>query len=1200
MTTSNLPHGPSENTPVRGVPVVRPEGVPPHKDPAVDIQPVAVLTEHRAVDREVVAIVVTNGLTPYLQNLLDSVHAQTLLPAQIIVVDVGLKGPLTLPDASEDVAPCPVSVLWAPRAKTFGQGVGAALKQVPGAMEAAWLWLLHDDTVARPDVLEHLVQESRNNTSVSVAGPKQIRLGSTKDLVHVGYSVALGGQRLSGVELTEFDQGQHDAREDVFAVSLNAALVRTSVWRELKSTDPTYGRYGDSLDFCRRARLAGHRVVVVPEAVVEHAQATLMGLRGNAELIIPDKPSVLDEEHENRTYFARLRSALYYSATSFPAAMVPLIWVASVLAAPFRSLARIAVKQPRQAVAELLAPLWLFTKLGNALGAALRMSAVKKVPRSALRELMISHREVVSHRRDLRLSRATLRKQLYGPSELDARDFKAVRNRRRGTLWFVFLALCAITIAAFWDMLPAFTGAKRIIGGALLPLQATLGDLWQSWTGGWVRDGLGASAPADPIVFTLMPFVGLAGGNAQLAVNLLVLLALILSGVGAWFAAGSITRALTVRAWVTILWVAAPSFLIGLSQGRLGAIITHAALPWLVLTLVRTFGLQQVDKRSKLRFRQQQQADALLEAKLTQATLAAQVEALTQSGSPGIESTGKGTDAVDAGSDQIPNPVQPGAGKAKTPGSARSLAALGGASLLFAVVVTGSPVLLLPGLIILALLTLFVPRARLLLVVPIPALALMGPLLVRAFVNWEHDGWRILFADPGVPFGYQSAPPWQNFLGLPVFQAIPNFSAGWSAFLGALLPFAVGAIVLVGALLALLRSGRRGTVVRLLWVTALIGFATALVSAKVVVASGASAGVTGWAGSGVSLGYMSLLGACAIGVTDLSLKASSTNFGWRQVSLGLATLLVFAVPVGTLVVWSQDRSFAEHPAALELLDRNIVPAVAQQMQTSGRQARVLAISPDRAESVDYQLFHGDGSQMLEASTVVNASHMSGRPDDIAELVAHLSRGLEPEDQQPAALRLGAMGVGAVLVPAGTNPEIANLVGRLDTIAGLQRVTENETGTVWRVEPQEVTVDLEELLATLADPEDLSNNTVIIPAEPAWAVLYDRTDSMILENAQPLTATRLAATADLVPATADQVIVIAENAAPGWTAKINGSVVPRVTVNGMQGFELADYAAAGGTLEISYERASQIPWLVLQGTVLVVFVLLAIPMRRKGV
>src|SRR5690606_204597 len=62
---------------------------------------------------------------------------------------------------------------------------------------------------------------------------------------------------------------------DVLAVGLAGSLVRTSVWRDLGGTDAEFGPFGDSLEFCRRVRLAGHRVIVVPGAVVRHAQVSL-------------------------------------------------------------------------------------------------------------------------------------------------------------------------------------------------------------------------------------------------------------------------------------------------------------------------------------------------------------------------------------------------------------------------------------------------------------------------------------------------------------------------------------------------------------------------------------------------------------------------------------------------------------------------------------------------------------------------------------------------------------------------------------------------------------------------------------------------------------------------------------------------------------------------------------------------------------
>ena len=1208
MTTSTSPKPPTDDTPARGIalgaavstpaePVAdaggsAETGVPADAHhPAAAQQPVA----EQVVEPAVTAVVVTKGLTRYLPGLLSSITAQTVLPREVVIVDVSSTGPLTLPPEFANDPRTLFTVVPAQRAKTFGQGVNVALRKVPGAGDSPLLWLLHDDTAAQPSTLEKLLFVVRNSATVAIAGPKQVRLGAEKDLLHVGYSVAMGGQRLSGVELSEFDQGQHDAREDVFAVSLNGALVRNSLWIELRGTDPTYGRYGDSLDFCRRARLAGHRVLVVPGAVIGHAQASLTGARDTEDGAIVAKPSLLDDRQDNHTYFARLRSSLYYSATSYPPLLVPGIWLLALLAAPFRALFRVATKQPRQAVAELMAPIWLFTKLGNALGATIRMSLIKAVPRSTLRELMISQRQVWSHRRDLSLARSTLRRQLYGPSELDEEEFRQVARRRRTLLVTLVALLSATTLAAFWDLLPGFNGAKRIVGGALAPAQATFGDLWQSWTGGWVRDGLGASAPADPLVFSLLPGSLVAGANVQLAVNLTVLLALLLSGLGAWFAAGAVTRALPVRAWATLLWVAAPSLLVGLGQGRLGAIIAHAVLPWFVLTLVRAFGLQAEDQRSRLRYRQQLEADEALEEKL----------ARTRNQEIGLDPN----EPIGAGTDLDPNAGAEGCGPA-VPAAADSqrpqvsLAALGGSALLFALIVTGAPVLLIPGLLALVLLAFVVPRARFLLAVPIPAIALMGPLLVRAFVNRDFSGWRILFADPGVPVGYETAAPWQLLLGLPTAIPAPNFVTGiWPAML-AILALSFGAVVLVGATVGLVRSGNRSKVVRVLWLIALLGLVTALVSSRVIVANGPTQAITGWSGSGLSLMVLALLGAAVLGFTGVSAKAGAFNFGWRQVVLGLATFLVFLIPLSVLATWSIGRAtgnelLAPQASQLRVLDHSVVPAVAQQMQNSGRQARVLAISPAGLDGVTYQLFHRDGSQLLETSTVVNFSHLSGRPDDIANLVAHIARGLEPEGEQPTAFQLGAMGIGSILVPAGPGEDVANLVARLDTIAGLQRVTENVTGTLWRVQPQEIIADVAALEGQLSGVEGDRINAVIVPGEPVWAAIYDATTPTLYENAQPLAATRLAVNTQIDPGAADRVVIIAENAAPGWTARLDGVTLSRVEINGMQGFDLSNFADMGGRLEISYERATQLPWLILQGTVVVVFGLLALPLRRRG-
>src|SRR5690606_1961322 len=102
-------------------------------------------------------------------------------------------------------------------------------------------------------------------------------------LLEAGVTTSRFGRRMTGVAEGEVDQGQLDGRDDVLGVGTAGMLVRADVWAELGGTDPALGPYLDGLDLSRRARLAGHRVVVVPEAVVRHARASFAGVRDGEE-----------------------------------------------------------------------------------------------------------------------------------------------------------------------------------------------------------------------------------------------------------------------------------------------------------------------------------------------------------------------------------------------------------------------------------------------------------------------------------------------------------------------------------------------------------------------------------------------------------------------------------------------------------------------------------------------------------------------------------------------------------------------------------------------------------------------------------------------------------------------------------------------------------------------------------------------------
>lgn len=86
----------------------------------------------------------------------------------------------------------------------------------------------------------------------------------------------------------------------------------------------------------------------------------------------------------------------------------------------------------------------------------------------------------------------------------------------------------------------------------------------------------------------------------------------------------------------------------------------------------------------------------------------------------------------------------------------------------------------------------------------------------------------------------------------------------------------------------------------------------------------------------------------------------------------------------------------------------------------------------------------------------------------------------------------------------------------------------------------------------------------------------------------------------VPSGSDgRVLRLADSAAPGWTATLDGKPLTRTTVDGWaQGFRLP---STGGRLDVTYDAPlTHTAWLWAQGALAVVLVVLALPGRRRDV
>ena len=153
----------------------------------------------------------------------------------------------------------------------FAGGVNRGVAAAHGRIIA----LLNPDAEPAPDWLAQL--------AVALDDPHTGVVGS-KVLGHDRRIQSLGSELQLPVLLSEYrcagqpDTDQAEAIADVWAVHGAAMAFARPVWEALGGLDEGFfPAYWEESDFCERARRAGYRVVVAPQAVVLHHEASATG-----------------------------------------------------------------------------------------------------------------------------------------------------------------------------------------------------------------------------------------------------------------------------------------------------------------------------------------------------------------------------------------------------------------------------------------------------------------------------------------------------------------------------------------------------------------------------------------------------------------------------------------------------------------------------------------------------------------------------------------------------------------------------------------------------------------------------------------------------------------------------------------------------------------------------------------------------------
>lgn len=502
----------------------------------------------------VTAVLVVRHGGDHLQRTIDAIHSQDRAPDAIVVV-------LAQADARarEQVAGIGAShVIELQEPLSFGDAVraGERVLEAP-ASDADALWLLAEDSAPEAGALAALMATLETAKSVAVAGPKLMEWDEPDRIAGLGRTMTRLGR---GVPIVagELDQGQHDGLSDVLGLDPAAILVRHAVWQALDGFDPALPTVDDGLDLGVRARLAGHRVAVVPEARVHFAGDGVAGPPGGGR----------SRTRRRRARAARA-AALHRRLAYAPAPAVPFHWLSLLPLAVLRSLRFLLVKQPGDIPGEFSA----------ALGT---MFSGMRVPRA--RRVLASSKQVGwSAIAPLRLQPDELRRRRQAAAE--ARKARA-RGRSHelqfigtGGGW-VLLATAAASVGLFSWLI----GSGGVGGPGLLPLSG-FAELWRNAAYGWRDVGTGFVGAADPFAGVLAVLGSLTFWSPSFAVVLLWLVAMPAAAIGVWFAASRLTERGSLRAVAALVYAAAPPFLSALAEGRPGAVVVHVLLGWLAFAI---------------------------------------------------------------------------------------------------------------------------------------------------------------------------------------------------------------------------------------------------------------------------------------------------------------------------------------------------------------------------------------------------------------------------------------------------------------------------------------------------------------------------------------------------------------------------------------------------------------------------------------
>ena len=553
----------------------------------------------------------------WLPAVLEGLAGQLAPVVRCVGVDTGSK------DSSPDLlveAFGADQVVMVPASTAFPAALRAGLAHLDQlGVDTEWVWVLHDDASPHPEALLALLAGAADDPEADILGPMLREWPSLKRLLELGVTISGTGRRETGLERGEYDQGQYSEPRHVLAVNTAGMLVRRTVLDELGGLDDELPIFGNDLDFGWRAAAAGHRTVVVPQAIVFHAEAAHRGLRRTP----------LTGRH---THYQERRAALFTLLANSPSRAWALFALRLGLGTLVRMLGFLAVRAPGRALDDLAAYLSVVAHPRELLAARRARRAAADADPAAVKALLAPRWLPYRHALDALSDLATALTQSASDvaerrraavAERDPSSFAARRTAERERLedeeevedtgLVARFLTNPVAVLLALSLLAMLVGAHAALGHVSGPGLSPAPDHWRDWwslqLSSWHEIGLGTAVPAPPYVLPMALLATVLGGSPAAAVSVLLLLAVPFSVWGAWRflrVAGRLATPAGANRWL-ILWGATTYALVPVvsgawGQGRIAPVLSAALLPWLAHAALG-FAEPEADRRWRAAWR---------------------------------------------------------------------------------------------------------------------------------------------------------------------------------------------------------------------------------------------------------------------------------------------------------------------------------------------------------------------------------------------------------------------------------------------------------------------------------------------------------------------------------------------------------------------------------------------------------------------